>query len=91
MGVPALVLVLADNQEPSSLLLDRLGSVRCLGRPQQLTDQDIVDSVAELSRDAERRRRMADRGRSLVDGQGGGRVVQEMFANSEKEGLQCAT
>jgi UDP-2,4-diacetamido-2,4,6-trideoxy-beta-L-altropyranose hydrolase len=91
MGVPALVLILADNQEPSSKLLDRLGSVHCLGRPRQLTDQEILDTVAELIRDSERRRRMAVCGQSLVDGRGGERVVRKMVACSEKERSRCTT
>lgn len=89
MGIPALVLILADNQEPSSHLLDRLGSVRCLGRSHQLSDKQIVSAVTELCRHPEARRAMTTCGRRLVDGRGGARVVAAMLGDTVKRGNRC--
>lgn len=78
MGVPAVTLILAANQEPSSLALDRYGSIRCLGYPGELSQQQVADAVSALAMDANGRQRMSNLGRQLVDGQGAWRVVQKM-------------
>lgn len=78
MGIPAVTLILAENQEPSSLQLDRYGSIRCLGYPDKLTDSAIITAVEGLCADAQHRCRMSALGRRLVDGQGALRVARLM-------------
>lgn len=84
MGVPALVLTLAENQEPSSQLLDRLGSIQCLGHPDLLTDAQIASAITGICRDPQRLHYMERCGRQLVDGKGAQRVVQQMLLNSNR-------
>ena len=80
MKVPAVVIVLADNQQ---LIADRLaeaGAVVNLGRAAQINPQQIADQLTSLCRDADRRRRQIEAGRRLVDGRGPERVAAAMRA-----------
>lgn len=78
IGVPALTFVLADNQEASSLRLDQLGTVRCLGRPAKLCNEDLAIAVTDLVTNVDLRRRMIATGRQLIDGRGSQRVIRAM-------------
>lgn len=89
LGVPAVTLILADNQEASSRRLDRYGAIRCLGYPQELAPGAIATAVARLCADPKQRRRMSERGRRLVDGQGALRVVRRMIAALNQGGDAC--
>jgi len=89
LGVPAVTLILAENQEPSSHRLDRMGAVRCLGEPRQLDPGAIAVAVARLCADPQQRRRLAERGRQLVDGQGAPRVVRRMLAALNQGDAAC--
>ncbi len=77
MGVPLLILVLADNQVGIAEGLDREGAAVSLGWGRELststlrTLQDIACSPIE-------RDRLALRGRELIDGRGVLRVVSAM-------------
>lgn len=90
LGVPALTLILAANQEPSSWQLDRLGAIQCLGAPQRLPPGAIAASISELCVDRDKRRHQAACGRRLVDGRGALRVVQKMLDHSTKGGAPCS-
>jgi UDP-2,4-diacetamido-2,4,6-trideoxy-beta-L-altropyranose hydrolase len=89
LGVPALTLILAVNQEASSRRLDRLGAIRCLGYPQDLGSGAIAAAVVCLGADSEQRQRMAERGRRLVDGRGALRVVRRMLAALNQGDAPC--
>lgn len=79
MGVPNLVLTLFDNQRPTAEHLEAEGVSVNLGWYEDLQPDDLVRTVKALSGDAERRSRMARRGRSLVDGAGAARVIQSLL------------
>ncbi len=88
LGVPMALVQLVDNQRDNydfalkSGIGAGLGSVADVD-PQGLENPDLppaeraqaVAALAELGRDARRRREMSDAGRRLVDGQGGARIV----------------
>lgn len=78
LGVPALVIVMADNQRRNVEGLAAAGITVSLGEHAAVTPAAVETAVARLLHDADRRRRMADRGQALVDGRGVERVVAEI-------------
>jgi UDP-2,4-diacetamido-2,4,6-trideoxy-beta-L-altropyranose hydrolase len=78
MGLPSLVVILADNQENMAQELAAQGVVRNLGWHHALTEPAVGAAIAELVRDAVARRMMSGRGRQLVDGCGAERVVRAL-------------
>jgi UDP-2,4-diacetamido-2,4,6-trideoxy-beta-L-altropyranose hydrolase len=77
LGVPALTLIVADNQARVAEGLHGLGVVRNLGWFDAVSDADIAAAIELLRRDAARVE-MSRRGRELVDGRGADRVVNAM-------------
>jgi UDP-2,4-diacetamido-2,4,6-trideoxy-beta-L-altropyranose hydrolase len=80
MGVPALVVQLAENQRPIASGLAEAGIVEDLGWHGELAVDQLAGRIDALRRDAPRRRAMSERGRALVDGHGAVRVVRELVA-----------
>lgn len=78
MGVPALVVTLASNQEPTADWLRTTGFAWVLGRAQQWSADDVTRAVTQLSVAAERRAAMSKRGRELIDGEGAERIVMQL-------------
>lgn len=78
MGLPGLVLVLADNQREIAMALDREHVSINLGEAGQAAPDTIRSALAQLLQDPARRATMSQRGRQLVDGQGTERVVRLM-------------
>lgn len=75
MGLPALMLVLAPNQEPAVRALHATGVAQWVTVPDELGP-----ALRALLPDAERRGRMSVAMRRLVDGRGVNRVVELMEA-----------
>lgn len=84
MGLPALVVEIADNQRPVAAGLSRYGSAHSLGWYTALSPEGIAAALTDLIHDPKRREAMARAGRELVDGRGGERVVRAML----NQGLQ---
>ena len=80
MGLPSLVLVLADNQRDVAARLEEQGVSVNLGPPSALTARPIAVSTEALLKDEARRATMSSLGRSLVDGDGAARVVTRLRA-----------
>jgi UDP-2,4-diacetamido-2,4,6-trideoxy-beta-L-altropyranose hydrolase len=77
-GLPATVVVSADNQRPVALGFERLGTVRVL-ESTDLTPDRIRNELRTLAGDAARLRAMSDAGRAAVDGQGSARIVDALM------------
>jgi UDP-2,4-diacetamido-2,4,6-trideoxy-beta-L-altropyranose hydrolase len=75
LGLPGLMLVLADNQELVADAANRAGIGFNLGRPGDISSKELAGRLTELLRDAATRRAMIERGREIVDGDGARRVV----------------
>jgi spore coat polysaccharide biosynthesis predicted glycosyltransferase SpsG len=75
MGVPALAIILAENQAPLAAALDHLGCGISLGWHHQLVGADLVQMIKNLIGESDRTALMARRGQALVDGLGATRVV----------------
>lgn len=79
MGLPALVLTLADNQEPIGAAMHALGVAESLGWYDVLSANAVAGALESLIKDAPRRIKMSERGKAIVDGQGSRRVAGEML------------
>jgi UDP-2,4-diacetamido-2,4,6-trideoxy-beta-L-altropyranose hydrolase len=75
MGVPNVILVLADNQEAVARSLHRAGISWDLGRANHLSGEQLAKHLRTILKDARARREMSLRGHSLVDGLGAARVA----------------
>lgn len=78
MGVPSLIVVTADNQEPIAQEVDAAGAAVNLGWHENLSVGALAACLQELSGDAARRAAISARGRALVDGRGAMRVVAHL-------------
>jgi len=72
MGLPSLVLVLADNQQAVADALDSAGAAS------KTTLRRVAAELDALAGNVGKRRAMSQRGRRLVDGSGARRVVMKM-------------
>jgi len=84
LGLPAIVIDLAENQRPVSRELQRLGAAVDLGDAAEATSVRIAEALSALVGSRERRTAMSAMGRSLIDGRGASRVCQDM----ESRGLR---
>jgi len=79
MGVPALSLVLADNQRSVARELARAGIAVNLGWHADVSVERIATAVGGLVYSSFRRLRMSQQGRALVDGKGAARVASALL------------
>jgi UDP-2,4-diacetamido-2,4,6-trideoxy-beta-L-altropyranose hydrolase len=85
LGVPAVVLVSAENQVRAAEGLAQAGMALNLGWFHQVPELTIGRSVTELVNSGERRRRMSRSGRGLVDGNGAHRAMEAVCSFGENE------
>ncbi len=78
LGLPALVVTLAENQRPITAELDRQGLVRWLGDQNSVT----LSSLKTALLDEDSLAQGSSRCRALVDGQGAERVADLLLLNS---------
>lgn len=76
MGLPALVLTLADNQAPIAAAMQTSGVAESLGWYDTLSAGTLAVALKHLASDVPRRQAMTAQGQALVDGLGAKRVVQ---------------
>jgi len=86
MGVPTILVTVADHQKPNALACERLGIAESMGDLVKLSSAQLAAAVSGLMADFERRRKMTLTARSLVDGRGADRVVARLMAASESKG-----
>ncbi len=82
VGLPSLVVVLADNQRPLAEASEAAGIGRNLGDAAALDPTALAQSIELLLRDEPARAAMAKCGPELVDGQGARRVCRALEAAS---------
>ncbi len=75
LGLPSLLLALAENQRGIADGLGKAGAAVNLGWYEQVTSTRIADELVALCEDPFLRRRLSQTGRSLVDGSGIERIV----------------
>lgn len=83
IGLPSIVMVLADNQKEIAEELERKGVVVNLGWHEDVTEMDIRDAVQNLLADSDKRKSMGLKGKIMVDGNGTIRVVEKIISPLE--------
>jgi len=83
MGLPSLILILADNQRPIAEQLGTVGVAVNLGLYESCSPAEVAHSLTELALARDMRAAMARRSRELVDAEGAARVVRELLSNRE--------
>ena len=78
LGVPAIVTILADNQEPIAEALGRAGVVFNLGWSGNLKAQDYANALSTLSHD--RLKDMSEKALAIVDARGSERMADILLA-----------
>ena len=78
MGLPMLLVVLAENQGPGATFLNRLGLARNLGWHCELSADKVRAAIMHIIDDPTLRASMSRKGLELIDGRGASRVVTEM-------------
>lgn len=79
MGLPALIVDVAENQTAEAMELHRQGYAKYLGSGSTLTPGTLAAELSELLAARDGRRKMAERCRKLVDGRGAERVAAAMI------------
>lgn len=79
LGLPSLVIAIADNQVPTAQHLSRLGAIDYIGRHSDLTPDGLGAALSRFLADQAGRARMTELGMKLVDGLGAQRVAEAML------------
>jgi len=75
LGLPSLVVVVADNQKQIAAALVAAGAAVSLGEKAALRDDDVAAALGDLAADAEKRAGLSRRGAVLCDGRGATRTA----------------
>ncbi|MCZ6603188.1 MAG: UDP-2,4-diacetamido-2,4,6-trideoxy-beta-L-altropyranose hydrolase [Planctomycetota bacterium] len=78
LGLPHLIIILAENQERMARSLDRAGSAINLGWHGSCTPEEIARRLRGLIDDVQARTSMAGKGRDVLDAKGAWRVVEAL-------------
>lgn len=78
MGLPNIILILADHQRPIAEQLGKRGVALNLGWHETVSSADILQAITSLLVTEKPRVDMARRGKELVDGEGCARVLMEV-------------
>ena len=84
LGLPAIVLVAADNQVSGAKGFSELGAVVNLGPGDEDFSELLRSTVSSVANDRPTREAMSRRGMATVDGRGAQRVVDEMLRISDR-------
>jgi len=79
LGLPSIVMVLADNQKDIAEELGKEGVVVNLGWHEDVTEMDIKNAVENLLADSDKRGKMSLKGKEMVDGIGIKKVVEKII------------
>jgi RimJ/RimL family protein N-acetyltransferase len=79
LGLPSLVLSIAENQRPACEALAAAGFIQYLGEARTASASLIRDALARMIEDRDGRAALSSRGRVLVDGRGTSRVADAML------------
>ena len=82
MGVPALIIVLAENQQPGAAALAEAGIAWNFGWHSHVEALVLAVSLNQIFGDAATRTMMAQCGQALIDGHGSVRIVAELAGKS---------
>ncbi len=78
MGLPCLIIAVADNQVPIGYASEKAGVSRYLGSSNEVTSECLAKELAEIISQSDRIQKMGRRSKALVDGQGARRLVSQI-------------
>lgn len=87
MGVPSLVVLLADNQTKIADLMNQAGAIGLVGDARTDTDRDLQEGLLRLLADVDRLSAIGKKSSGICDGAGARRVVDrvmELVAERER-------
>lgn len=79
LGLPSIIITLAENQTAIADQLQEQGISRSLGWHQRLQPAQIALTVYQLCQNPEKRSSMSQKGQALIDGEGCDRVVMQLM------------
>jgi len=85
LGVPGVVLCMAENQRPGCEYLEKQGLIEYCGAAEAATRDSVAAALRRCLGDAERLLDMSSRGRSLVDGLGAARIAEHLHPTPASE------
>lgn len=85
MGVPCIMIILAENQRGVANELAKLGAVINLGCSNFLSCNDIATAINSIIVSKHRRMEMGEKGQDMIDGNGASRIINAMQANKRKK------
>lgn len=80
MGLPSVLIEIAENQSPIAKGLDQAGVMKNLGWFSDLNTETIANAIHQLIKNKSRREEMISRGYGLVDGNGRARVFESLVS-----------
>ena len=84
LGLPAIIIVVAENQRTVAGLLNRAGAASTIEGMENLTTGKICEAVEKLLAEPDTLKEMSTAGFRIVDGFGAGRVVSEIYDFADK-------
>jgi UDP-2,4-diacetamido-2,4,6-trideoxy-beta-L-altropyranose hydrolase len=88
MGLPSLLITMADNQIPGGIALDEIGAASLLGSVGDI-EKNLPDALHQLLQ-PERLRKMSQKAFDLVDGEGISRVIEKInHKNVRGNDVEC--
>ncbi|MBI5328834.1 MAG: UDP-2,4-diacetamido-2,4,6-trideoxy-beta-L-altropyranose hydrolase [Deltaproteobacteria bacterium] len=85
IGLPSIVMILADNQKEIAEELEREDVVVNLGWHEDVKERNIRNAVENLLTDSDKRKKMRSKGKALVDGRGVERTIERICATVEED------
>ena len=80
LGIPVLIMQIADNQVPITRVWQQCGYGIDLGHLDQLRQETLLQETISLMQDAGRRQSMSTAGQAMVDGEGTWRVARVLLS-----------
>jgi spore coat polysaccharide biosynthesis predicted glycosyltransferase SpsG len=80
LGVPTLVIIIAENQRAVARAIQNVGAAMVIGDSTEFDRDKVAATIEQLANDRTRRKQMSVAGRSLIDGLGANRVAQAVAA-----------
>lgn len=83
LGLPSIVINLAENQQPIALELNTLGFVRWIGDKENVTSPNIAEAIQKILENTEHLQGWSERCRGLLNGHGAKIVTQALLLNNK--------
>ena len=86
LGTPGVVLAQNAREDRRMREFSRFGTIEYLGLGVDVEEAAILEAVRRILAEPEKRRRMGERGRSLVDGYGAARAAEIVLEQAQAQG-----